>query len=63
MEPANDPVPGRNLKLGLIIGGIVIAQIVGFIILFTRNGLPKDPDILKEQEARAAYSAPKEAHE
>jgi hypothetical protein len=63
MDTSTDPIPGRNLKLGLIIGGIVIAQMVVFIILFTRNGLPKDPDILKEQEARAAYSASKEAHE
>jgi hypothetical protein len=63
MEASSDPITSRNLKLGLIIGGIVIAQMIVFIILFTRNGLPKDPDILKEQEARAAYSASKEAHE
>ena len=53
----------RNLRLGLIIGGIVLAQVVAFIILFTRTGLPKDPKVWKEQQARAAQQAPKDAHE
>ena len=53
----------RNLRLGLIIGGIVLAQVVAFIILFTRTGLPKDPEVWKEQQARAAQQAPKDTHE
>jgi len=57
-----DPVR-RNRRLGLLIGGIVLAQVVVFIILFSRYGLPKDPDIWQEQQAREAHQATKEAHE
>jgi hypothetical protein len=53
----------RNWVLGGIIGALVLAQVVTFIILFSRNGLPKDPDVYQEQQARAAQQAPKDAHE
>lgn len=33
----------RNLRLGLILGGVVIGFIVMWIIVFSRNGLPQDP--------------------
>ncbi len=56
----------RNIHLGLLIGGLCIAQIVVFMIIFSRNGLPKDPKIWKEQKARQAQQieqANKDYHE
>lgn len=53
----------RNWLLGGIIGALVLAQVVGFIILFSRNGLPKDPEVYQEQQARAAQQATKDSHE
>ncbi len=54
----------RNLRLGLIIGGLCLAQVVVFIIIFSRTGLPKDPKVWKEQQARqAAQQAQKDSHE
>lgn len=65
-DPAPAPTPDsarRNRRLGLAIGALVLAQVVGFIILFSRYGLPKDPDIWQEQQAREAQQATKETHE
>ncbi len=56
----------RNIHLGLLIGGLCLAQIVVFMIIFSRNGLPKDPKIWKEQKARQAQQleqANKDYHE
>ena len=61
-DPAIDRAR-RNRRLGLVIGGLVLAQVVVFIILFSRYGLPKDPDIWQEQQAREAHQATKETHE
>ena len=59
-----NPQAARNLRLGLIIGGLCLAQVVVFIIIFSRNGLPKDPKVWKEQQARqAAQQAPKDSHD
>lgn len=59
-----DPQAVRNLRLGLIIGALCLAQVVVFIIIFSRNGLPKDPKVWKEQQARqAAQQAPKDSHD
>ncbi len=63
MTAGNQLPTRRNLRLGLAIGALVVAQIVLFIILFTRNGLPKDPDIWREQQARAAEQSAKDSHE
>lgn len=60
---APDPLARRNLRLGLIIGGLCLAQVVVFIIIFSRNGLPKDPKVWKEQQARQAQQAIKDSHE
>jgi hypothetical protein len=65
-ENPSDPTstPRRNLRLGLIIGGLCLAQVVVFIIIFSRTGLPKDPKVWKEQQARqAAQQAQKDSHE
>lgn len=51
----------RNLRLGLIIGGLCLAQLVLFIILFSRYGLPKDPKIWAEIQAREAQQAQAQA--
>ena len=59
-----NPQATRNLRLGLIIGGLCLAQVVVFIIIFSRNGLPKDPKVWKEQQARqAAQQTPKDSHD
>ena len=64
VTPAANPQAARNLRLGLIIGGLCLAQVVVFIIIFSRNGLPKDPKVWKEQQARqAAQQAPKDSHD
>ncbi len=47
----------RNLTLGLLIGGLCLAQLAVFIILFTHYGLPKDPKIWAEMQAREAQQA------
>jgi len=49
-----NPQAARNLRLGLIIGGLCLAQVIGFIIIFSRTGLPKDPKVWKELQARQA---------
>jgi hypothetical protein len=55
--PVDRATQRRNLRLGLIIGGLCLVQMIVFIILFTRNGLPKDPDVWKEIQAREAQQA------
>jgi hypothetical protein len=58
---ANDDVTRRmNARLGLLLGGIVLLTIVGFMVLFTYKGLPKDPKIvarMKQEESAQARSA------
>jgi hypothetical protein len=63
IDPHDAVVQGRNRRLGLLIAALVLAQVVTFIILFKNNGLPKDPTIWKEQQARAAQQATKDAHD
>ena len=46
MTSETNPQAARNLRLGLIIGGLCLAQVVVFIIIFSRNGLPKDPNLV-----------------
>lgn len=59
-----DPQAARNLRLGLIIGGLCLAQVVVFIIIFSRTGLPKDPKVWREIQARqAAQQATKDSHD
>ncbi len=53
------PIPAdlrrKNLILGLALGGLSLALMVAFIIIFTHSGLPKDP---KEwQRLQAAHAA------
>lgn len=40
----------RALLWGVALGGGVLALTVGFVILFTLNGLPKDPEEWKRLE-------------
>ncbi len=51
----------KNLRLGLIIGGLCLAQLIAFMILFSRYGLPKDPKIWAEMQAREAQQAQAQA--
>ena len=62
-DPRDAAIQARNRRLGLIMAALVLAQVVTFIILFKNNGLPKDPTIWKEQQARAAQQATKDAHD
>jgi hypothetical protein len=41
----------RNLQLGLLLGGLCLASTILYIIIFTRTGLPKDPDEWRRQQA------------
>ncbi|HEV8176546.1 MAG TPA: hypothetical protein VGP44_02545 [Gemmatimonadales bacterium] len=47
----------RNRILGWLLGAFVLAVVVGFMVLFTRRGLPKNPEVaerlLREQSAHA----------
>ena len=43
-------------KLGLVLGLVVVALIIFFIIMFTRNGLPKDPDEWRRIEQQRSTS-------
>jgi hypothetical protein len=57
-----DPIPAelrrKNLVLGLTLGGLSLALMVAFIIIFTRAGLPKDPkEWQRQQDAHAAGAA------
>ena len=61
MSAADAPIPPalarRNLLLGLGLGGLSLALMVGFIIIFTHAGLPKDPKEWKRLQAAAAAGA------
>lgn len=65
-EMTGDPVDPRQRRhavmLGVIVGGAFVAVMIGFIILFSINGLPKDPKAWKRlEERRAAAEAEKKA--
>ncbi len=66
IEPENlalDPViRARNVRLGLLLGAIVIGVVVTFMIVFTTRGLPKDPAEWKRlQRLESARRAQAEA--
>jgi hypothetical protein len=45
--------------LGIILGAVVVAMVVTLIILFSRHGLPKDPDAWQRlQQQRSAGGNP-----
>jgi hypothetical protein len=47
-----------NVRLGLILGGLVILIIAAFMTVFASQGLPKSPEVVKEMEqARSARDA------
>ena len=49
----------RNQRLGLLLGLVVVGLVVTFIVLFTRHGLPKDPQVWRQLQAEeAARNAP-----
>ncbi len=55
VDPVDPQQRRRARALGLIIGGAFIALVVTFIIIFSTNGLPKDPKEWKRlQEQRSA---------
>jgi hypothetical protein len=59
--PSDDAVRGKNTRLGLLLGSIVLLSIIGFMILFTLKGLPKDPEIvarMKQEESAQAADLP-----
>ncbi len=47
----------RNRILGWLLGAFVVAIVVGFMVLFTSRGLPKNPEVaerlLREESAHA----------
>ena len=49
-NPIDAATRRRNLLLGLGLGGFVIAVMVGFIVVFSRQGLPKDPKVWKQMQ-------------
>lgn len=59
-EPITVPaeVRRRNLRLGLAVGGAVLALIISFIVAFTRNGLPRDPAVWKRMQGHEQSSQP-----
>lgn len=57
------PVERRNLKLGIIIGGLCLAQVVIFIIMFSSYGLPKDPKVWAEMQARESQKSAAQAEQ
>lgn len=57
------PVERRNLKLGIIIGGLCLAQVVSFIIMFSSYGLPKDPKVWAEMQARESQKSAAQAEQ
>ena len=58
VEPLPTAQRRRNVVLGLAIGALCIAQIALFMILFKHNGLPKDPKIWRDMQARDAQRNP-----
>ena len=42
-EPIPPALRRKNLIFGLVLGGLSLALMVVFIIIFTHMGLPKDP--------------------
>lgn len=55
VDPVDPQQRSRARTLGLIIGTGFLAMVVAFIIIFSTNGLPKDPKEWKRlQEQRSA---------
>jgi hypothetical protein len=58
MSEGGDPLTPeqrrRNVVLGLALGALSLALMVGFIILFSNRGLPKDPKEWKRLQAEQA---------
>lgn len=51
MNAVPDPVARRNLILGLALGAVVVGFVVLWIVMFSRDGLPKDPKVWKKMQA------------
>ncbi len=50
-----DPTPEQrraNVRMGLALGGLAIAVVIGMISVFATQGLPRDPKVWKEMEQR-----------
>jgi hypothetical protein len=45
MSGATPEQQRANRRLGLLLGGLVIAVVIAFIGVFTRGGLPEDPGV------------------
>ena len=50
VNPVDAATRRRNNLLGLGLGGLVIALVVVFIVVFSRKGLPKDPKVWKQMQ-------------
>lgn len=48
------PADRRNLILGLTLAVLVLGLIVGFMVLFSRHGLPKDPALWRKMQHQQA---------
>ncbi len=46
-----------NRRLGLRLGLFAVVLVIGFIILFTLHGLPKDPDVWRAMNASGSGSS------
>ena len=44
----------RNRIMGAILGTLCLAQIIVFIILFSKYGFPKDPTVWRSQQDAAS---------
>jgi hypothetical protein len=44
----------RNHIMGAILGSLCLAQIIVFIILFSKYGFPKDPTVWRSQQDAAS---------
>lgn len=45
-----------NRRLGLLLGGMVIAVVILFIAVFTHSGLPRDPGVWRRLQLEQSSS-------
>ena len=56
-EPLDPAARRRANRWGLALGGVALGVLILAIALFTIHGLPKDPEIVREQQRAAARSS------
>jgi uncharacterized membrane protein required for colicin V production len=55
-DPITPDQRRRNRVLGLLLGALSLVLMVTFMIIFSRNGLPKDPAEWNRQQLKQATS-------